>query len=218
MNRIKTIMFIVLALVVVSPAAAAPVVPDPGGIDAEGTVDFYEDGVMTVDGVDFIVNDATLIITDLGKGDLASLDDSVGVWVSVSGYTDADGQVVARKVKMKPAESDNPDSEDEPEDEDKEKGDQEHPVAMWISNRFGVGYAELMGMHEDEIGWGTIVKAYFLAQVNEEVSGEELITKRQEGEGWGNITRELNNSKNPGKFAPAWGRNKERNPNAAPKK
>ena len=169
MNSIKIATLFVLALLLVTPVAAAPVAADSVGIEPERAV-----------------------------------------------QSNADGKVIARKVKLLPLQSEAPDSEDEPEDEGQGKIYQEHPVAMWISNRFSVGYDYLMSMHQDEIGWGTIVKAYFIAQTNPAVTGKALITRRQEGEGWGNITRELDT--NPGKFAPAWGRDKERNLNAAPKK
>lgn len=221
MNGVKITMILVLALLLVPSVAAAPIIPDSGGIDAEGVVESYVDGVLTVNGVTFTVNDATLIITGRGKGNLASLDDTVGVWASVNGYTDAEGTVVARKVKIKPWENKESESDAEPEDEDNATTKPNHPVAMWISKRFELDYDKLMAMHEAGIGWGNLVKAYHLAQVNSNlgITGEELLDMRLEGKGWGNITRELGTY--PGKTSPAWGRDKDLphpNPNAGPKK
>ncbi|MDF1513299.1 MAG: hypothetical protein P1S60_05775, partial [Anaerolineae bacterium] len=127
-----------------------------------------------------------------------------------------DGLVIARKVKVKPWENSALNPEDKPEYADEDTGTADHPVALWIANRFGRSYDELMAMHEAGIGWGVIVKAFYLAQVNDKgVTADELMDRHLAGEGWGNIARELGTY--PGKFAPAWGHDKPRNPNAAPK-
>ena len=216
MNIVRLIILLIVPWMLVSPAYAAPKPPDAEEIDVEGSITSYEDGVLTVAGISFVVNDATLIITGRGKGVAASLEGTDGVWASVSGYTDADGLVIARKVKVKPWEQSAPDPEDALEDEDAEKDENKHPVAVWMASRFGTSYDALLAMHEAGIGWGVMVKAFYLAQANDQgVSAGELIDRHLEGEGWGTIVRELGTY--PGKFVPAWGHIKPRNPNAAPK-
>ena len=218
MDVVKVTIILLVVILLVSPVAAAYPMPDSGDIEAEGPVDSYEQSKLTVNGVTFLVNEETLIITGRDRAALTSLDDTiVGAWASVSGYTDTDGQVVARKVKIKQWWNETPDSEEKPDEEDTGNIKPEHPVAKWLADRFSLDYSELMAMHEAGIGWGTLIKAYHLAQVypNKVVDGMDLVDRRLEGEGWGNITREM--GIHPGRVPPAWGRHKERNPNTAPK-
>ena len=225
MTKVKTLMLMLIALLLIVPNVAASPIQDSDDIEAEGPVEAVGSGSLTVNGTTFIVDDDTVITTGRGRGTSAELSEiSEGVWVSVSGYTDAEGSVIANKVKIKPWVIAETDPDDEPVDEDNSLGKPNHPVALWLAKRFGpeLEYDELMAMHESGIGWGNIVKAYHMARANPTlgVSGEQLLDMRlEEGKGWGNITRELGTK--PGKTPPAWGRDKDRphpNPNAGPKK
>ena len=229
MTKVKTLMLMLIALLLIVPNVAASPIQDSDDIEAEGLVEAVGSGSLTVNGTTFIVSDDTVITTGRGRGTSAELSEiSEGVWVSVSGYTDAEGSVIANKVKIKPWVNTETDPDTDPDDED--EGDittkPEHPIALWMAYRFDLEYDDLMAMHEAGIGWGNIVKSYHLARANPqlEVTGQELLDMRMEGKGWGNITRELDTSElgtKPGKTPPAWGRDKDRphpNPNAGPKK
>lgn len=226
MTKIKSIVLILITLFLFSSTVIAAQLPDPEEIVAEGPVEAFDAGSLTVNGTTFIVNDDTVITTGRGRGTIVNMDElSEGVWVSVNGYTAENGDVIATKVKIKPWLSEETDPDEDPHDEDNPLSKPQHPVALWMAKRFDPSYEDFMAMHEDGLGWGNIVKAYHMAEAiaqansNEEVSGEDLLDMRLEGKGWGNITRELGTK--PGKTPPAWGRDKDRphpNPNAGPKK
>jgi len=70
-----------------------------------------------------------------------------------------------------------------------------HPVASAIATYFGptfnVDYNDIMGLHEQGLGFGVIAKAYFVAQTLE-ISGitpTDVISQFQSGTGWGVIIK-----------------------------
>jgi hypothetical protein len=224
MIKIKAIVLVFITLLLFSSTIYAAPLLDSEEIEAEGPVEAYDAGSVTVEGTTFTVNEDTIIITGRGRGTAVDMDElTLGVWISVSGYTDEDGIVTANKVRIKPWVDAEIESDEDPEDEEEDSPllKPKHPIALWLVKRFDLKYEELMAMHEAGIGWGNMVKSYHLARANPQlgVSGKELLDLHLEGKGWGNITRELGTK--PGKTPPAWGRDKDRphpNPNAGPKK
>lgn len=226
MKKLMTIKLMLIALFLIVPNVTASPLLDSEDIEAEGVVESYTNGTIVVDGVAFIIDSETIIITGRGRGNNATVSELAdGVWVSVSGFTDESGKVIARKIRIKPWENPNSETDTDPEDDEGNILKPKHPVALWIAKRYDLDYDDLMEMHEAGIGWGKLVKAYQIADQitqanpNSEVSGDELLDMRLEGKGWGNITRELGTY--PGTSPPAWGRDKDRehpNPNAGPKK
>jgi hypothetical protein len=226
MKKLITISLMLIALFLIVANVTASPLPDSDDIEVEGLVESFTNGTIVVDGVTFIIEPETIIITGRGRGNNSTVSElAIGVWVSVSGFTDESGNVIANKIRIKPWENPNSDSDTVPEDDDDNIFKPKHPVALWIAERYKLDYGALMDMHEAGIGWGKLVKAYQIAdQITRanpatEVLVNELLDMRLEGKGWGKITRESGTY--PGTAPPAWGRDKDRehpNPNAGPKK
>lgn len=68
-----------------------------------------------------------------------------------------------------------------------------HPVAQALAQSFDVLYEEIMGWHEDGIGFGNIAKAYFLADELEDEGPtvEDVLTEKLSGTGWGRLMKAL---------------------------
>ncbi|MCC7446050.1 MAG: hypothetical protein IT324_01475 [Anaerolineae bacterium] len=65
----------------------------------------------------------------------------------------------------------------------------QHPVATRLADAFGVSYDEIMGWHCKGYGFGSIAKAYLLAQKTGKAAAEYL-NMRDKGIGWGQIKKE----------------------------
>jgi len=68
-----------------------------------------------------------------------------------------------------------------------------HPVGLALANFFGVPYDEIMAWHEGGIGFGNIVKAYFLADALEDegLTVEDVLDEKLSGTGWGRLMKDL---------------------------
>lgn len=64
-----------------------------------------------------------------------------------------------------------------------------HPVAQSIADAFELPYAEIMNLHCGGYGFGEIARVYLLAEAAG-LTVEELLDRREAGEGWGTIVRD----------------------------
>ncbi len=119
----------------------------------------------------------------------------VGSLVEVEGVTDADGNIVADKVK-----DETEDDDDDDEDEAIEDGenffcanpDILHPVGDRLAEHYDTAYEQVMAWFcEDGMGFGQIMLALRTAEMMGE-SGETYLERRADGEGWGQIWQSLN--------------------------
>ena len=64
-----------------------------------------------------------------------------------------------------------------------------HPVAKALAHRLGVGYEEIISLHQQDYGFGQIIKAYTLAgQLNNKTAQAVLLEARQVG--WGQLLQD----------------------------
>ncbi len=90
---------------------------------------------------------------------------------------------------------DNDDDGDDGDDNDDDTGDTDdtgtwhHPVADAIASFFDASYDEVFGLHEQGNGFGTIVKAYFLAETIGGIQPGELLIEAK-ASGWGNVLKD----------------------------
>jgi hypothetical protein len=72
-----------------------------------------------------------------------------------------------------------------------------HPVASAIADHFTVPYTEVEGFHDQGLGYGVIVKAYFISQVISgtgtftDVTPADVLSEFLGGKGWGVIMKEV---------------------------
>ena len=94
------------------------------------------------------------------------------------------------------------------EDDDQEGGDQRHPVAVEIADYFAenydpnVTYEDVMGLHEQGYGFGTITKVYLMAPVVDQNSKPDTLLgflDEAQQKGWGNLLK--GNGVHPGSLA-----------------
>jgi len=184
---------LLLTAVLTTPLLAAPALNDDE-IELEGTIEEIDldEGYIVVGGTTIYIDDSTVVLTGRGRGTPTTLDDlEIGQWVSVSGSEQADGSVLATRVKARPMPG-------EPEENGL------HPVAEWLAELYGLDYDEIIAMHESGIGFGLIRKSYRLATDQSEagLTGEELLEMRLDGKGWGQIRKET--EIRPGQGRPPW--------------
>jgi hypothetical protein len=66
-----------------------------------------------------------------------------------------------------------------------------HPVGIIIALYFNIPYTQVMALHNEGFGFGTIARAYLTArQSNGALTPEQLLAMRQAGTGWGQIKKE----------------------------
>jgi hypothetical protein len=67
-----------------------------------------------------------------------------------------------------------------------------HPVALAISDFFGIPYTEVMSLHQSGLGFGEIARVYMIAKYsNGQVTPDQVLQMRESGEGWGQIMKQL---------------------------
>jgi hypothetical protein len=191
---------ILLAALLLMIAALPAWAQDDVEVEVEGPIESVDGDAIVVDGITFILTDQTDVIRGRGRGTPASADElAVGVLVDVSGEQQADGTVLARRVRIKAY-----------PDEEGEGGVREgfeHPMALKLSRYFDLAYDQAMALHEEGIGFGVILKAYRLAAANPEagVTGADLFQMHLDGMGWGEIWHET--GVRPGGGPPPWANN-----------
>lgn len=148
--------------------------------------------LVTVIGI--LLNDDTLfaleLITDVELDDEEADDENV---------EDMDDEDAAEEDEDmdETDEEDGEDMEDENGDEfDEEDGDEEepaencvstsHPIVVRIANEFDVSPESVVAMHCDGHGFGSIIRAFLLAEATEG-DAEELLAQHKDGQGWGQI-------------------------------
>jgi hypothetical protein len=66
-----------------------------------------------------------------------------------------------------------------------------HPVGIIISVFFHIPYTQVMTLHDDGFGFGTIARAYLTAAFsNGQLTPEQVLALRQESVGWGQIKQQ----------------------------
>lgn len=110
--------------------------------------------------------------------------------VCVSGELNEEGEVEA--VIVKPAD------DDDDEDEDAKTGfyciqsEVQHPFGARLAERYGVDYEAIQEWFCDGLGWGQIMLALHTAELKgDDVDFSTYLERRQEGEGWGRIWKDL---------------------------
>ena len=67
-----------------------------------------------------------------------------------------------------------------------------HPVGNAIALFFNIPYTQVMALHDEGFGFGTIARAYLTALASGGVlTPTQLLEMRQEGVGWGQIKKEF---------------------------
>lgn len=206
-----------MGLVWVGTAAAST---DSSGF-SEGEIELW--GVIQEVGTDsLVVNGLTVTVdetTEIKEGTerLELSDLEVGWTVKVEGFLLADGTIVAEEIKvisrepvtptpsitptltptptvtptvtltptLTPTPTVTPTVTPTPEGP--------HPVAQALATFFDVLYDEVMGWHEDGVGFGNIARAYFLADELEDegLTVEDVLAEKLSGTGWGRLMKAL---------------------------
>jgi hypothetical protein len=66
-----------------------------------------------------------------------------------------------------------------------------HPVAIVIAAYFNLPYTQVMALHDDGFGFGTIARAYLTAlHSNGVLTPEQVLALRLDGTGWGQIKKD----------------------------
>jgi hypothetical protein len=66
-----------------------------------------------------------------------------------------------------------------------------HPVGIIIALYFNIPYTQVMTLHDEGFGFGTIARAYLTAQQsNGALTPEQILAMRQAGTGWGQIKKQ----------------------------
>ncbi len=66
-----------------------------------------------------------------------------------------------------------------------------HPVGMAIALYFNIPYTQVMSLHAEGFGFGTIARAYLTAYAsNGTLTPEQVLALRQAGVGWGQIKQD----------------------------
>ncbi len=66
-----------------------------------------------------------------------------------------------------------------------------HPVGLIIAIYFNIPYTQVMALHAEGFGFGTIARAYLTAYVsNGALTPEQVLALRQAGVGWGEIKKD----------------------------
>lgn len=66
-----------------------------------------------------------------------------------------------------------------------------HPVGIVIALYFNIPYTQVMALHDEGFGFGTIARAYLTAYVsNGALTPEQVLALRQAGAGWGQIKKD----------------------------
>jgi len=203
------IALVLMGLVWVGTVAAASGIPSvsEGEVELWGVIQEIGDDYLVVNGLTVTVDEATEIKE--GAEHLALADLEVDWTVQVEGFLLADGTIVAEEIKvlsrepvtpspsttltptvtltptLTPTPTVTPTVTPVPEGA--------HPVALALAVFFDVFYDEVMGWHEDGIGFGNIAKAYFLADEleGEGVAVEDVLGDKLSGVGWGQIMKSL---------------------------
>lgn len=67
-----------------------------------------------------------------------------------------------------------------------------HPVALAISDFFGISYTKVISLHQSGLGFGEIARIYMIAKYsNGQVTPDQVLKMRESGEGWGQIMKQL---------------------------
>ena len=67
-----------------------------------------------------------------------------------------------------------------------------HPVALAISNFFGISYTKVISLHQSGLGFGEITRIYMIAKYsNGKVTPDQVLAMRESGQGWGQIMKQL---------------------------
>jgi len=67
-----------------------------------------------------------------------------------------------------------------------------HPVALAISNFFGISYTKVISLHQSGLGFGEITRLYMIAKyLNGRVTPDQVLALRESGLGWGQIMKQL---------------------------
>ena len=188
---------------------------------SDGKVDLW--GVIQGIGTDSLVVNGLVVTVDAeteikeGTEHLELSDLQVGWTVKVEGFFLADGTIVAEEIKVISRESVTPSPSPSitptltptvtptvtltptltptptvtPTVTPTPEG--AHPVGLALASFFGVPYDEIMAWHEGGIGFGNIVKAYFLADALEDegLTVEDVLDEKLSGTGWGRLMKDL---------------------------
>ena len=66
-----------------------------------------------------------------------------------------------------------------------------HPVGIVIAVYFNIPYTQVMALHDDGVGFGTIARAYLTAYASlGALTPEQVLAMRQAGVGWGEIKKD----------------------------
>jgi hypothetical protein len=66
-----------------------------------------------------------------------------------------------------------------------------HPVGIMIAVYFNIPYTQVMALHDEGFGFGTIARAYLTAYASDgALTPEQVLAMRQAGVGWGQIKRD----------------------------
>ncbi|CAG0935732.1 hypothetical protein TFLX_04582 [Thermoflexales bacterium] len=66
-----------------------------------------------------------------------------------------------------------------------------HPVGIVIAVYFNIPYTQVVALHEEGFGFGTIARAYLTAAASDgALTPEQVLALRQEGVGWGEIKQD----------------------------
>ncbi len=66
-----------------------------------------------------------------------------------------------------------------------------HPVGIVIAVYFNIPYTQVVALHDEGFGFGTIARAYLTAYAsNGALTPEQVLAMRQEGVGWGEIKKD----------------------------
>ena len=70
-------------------------------------------------------------------------------------------------------------------------GECTHPIALMLSQWMEVPCDELVALHDQGVGFGVMMRAYFLSTVFPELEWEDLVQRHlsEEGLGWGQIMK-----------------------------
>ena len=193
------IALVLMGLVWVGTVAAASGIPSAseGKVELWGVIQEVGGDYLVVNGLTVTADEATEIKE--GAEHLALADLEVDWTVQVEGFLLADGTILAKEIKVlsrepvTPSPSPSITSTLTPSPTVTPVPEGAHPVALALAVFFDVFYDEVMGWHEDGLGFGNIAKAYFLADELEDegVTVEDVLGDKLSGVGWGQIMKAL---------------------------